>query len=85
MEPEEILELLELTGWTREELAKKLGLSGRNTVDRWFVAPAEQRRYPSEEFANKMAAWLDEARDKKISELMKARKEAREESRKQPA
>lgn len=62
MTTKEIRELLLLKEWTREELAARLGLK-RNTVDRWFVAPEEQRRHPSPEHVAKMRGWLTEARD----------------------
>lgn len=69
MRLKEILELLVLKEWTRDDLADKLDIS-RNTIDRWFCKREDQQRHPSPEHVKKMRTWLAAAR---------------EESRKQPA
>lgn len=61
MRLKEILELLVLKEWTRDDLAEKLDLS-RNTIDRWFCTSEEQQRHPSIEHVAKMQGWLSEAR-----------------------
>jgi transcriptional regulator with XRE-family HTH domain len=62
MRLKEILELLVLKEWTRDELADKLDLS-RNTIDRWFSTKEDQRRHPSTEHVTKMRSWLAAARN----------------------
>jgi transcriptional regulator with XRE-family HTH domain len=67
MQLDEIKELMVLTGWSRQELADKLGIS-RNTVDRWFVEPEKQKRYPSAEHVRKMREFMRNVREQKMRE-----------------
>lgn len=80
MSDDEILELMQLKGWSRQDLADSLELS-QNTIARWFVAPVKQRRHPSVEHVEKMRAWLKEVKEEKMRRWLK---ESREEER-QPA
>lgn len=57
----EIRLLLLLKEWSREKLAKELGIT-RNTVDRWFCVAPDQQRHPNPEQIDLMRAWLKEAR-----------------------
>lgn len=68
MRLKEILELLVLKEWSRDDLAHKLGVS-RNYIDRWFCKQEEQRRHPNDEHHSKMREWLIEAREQSRSLL----------------
>lgn len=57
----EIRELMLLRDWTRDNLARELGLC-RNTVDRWFCAKEANKRTPGVAECRLMQQWLIEAR-----------------------
>jgi transposase len=80
MRLDEIAEMLVLNGWSRPDLAEKLGKS-INTIDRWFCTKESHRRYPSQSDVEKMRAWHAAARESKIQTWQR---EARDYARKQP-
>lgn len=59
METHEIQELLDLTGWSKRDLAKRLELN-ETTVYRWFM---EDDRRPHGPAAVLMRHWLLQARE----------------------
>ena len=70
MSLDEIEELMRLTGWSRAELAARLGVSA-NLVHKWFM-PDPQKRTPNAAVCQAMRPMLREARELVFRKLQKA-------------